>query len=156
MAMCRFAAHRHCLCQMLCYAGVGVTGIALGVGAVNFASHPRALAPSTAASASLSSETSTFTLPFQMLRRFFSSEFRRGFMRRSPLFARPPKSMNASGAENTVKSASAAPSISPVYSNMSFASLSPAMAASYTSFEVISSTGRFRSSEGSFARDSRH
>ena len=109
-----------------------------------FASHPRALAPSTAASASLSSEGRSLTLPFHIESIFFSIELRKGFMSNSPLLARPPNKMNASGAENTVKSANASPSKLPVNSKMSLANVSPATAASYTSLEVMSSVGILR------------
>ena len=86
-------------------AGVGVTGTALGVGAMGLASQPRAEAPSTAASASLSSEGRTLTFPFHMPSIFLSMALSIGFMSMSPLLARPPKRMKACGAENTVKSA---------------------------------------------------
>lgn len=83
------------------------------------ASHPSALAPSTAASASLSSEGITFTFPLNAGNMLASMASRMGRMRSSPDLARPPKRIMASGDENTVKSAKASPSILPVYWNIS-------------------------------------
>lgn len=74
----------------------------------------------------------------------------------SPLFARPPKITNASGEVNDAKSARASPRMRPVNSNTSFAILSLAIAASYTSLDVISSIGMLRSSDGSSLRASRN
>ena len=131
--------------------------IAVAEAATGLASQPKAEAPSTAASASLSSERSILTFPFQGFITFFSRELRNGRISKSPLFDSPPKRMKASGAEKAVKSARASPSISPVYSKMSLAILSPEIAASYTSLEVISSTGILRRIEGSvrMSRNSR-
>ncbi len=62
-----------------------------------------------------------------------------GLRIRSPAFVSPPNNIIASGLENITKFASANPNICPVNSNISFASLSPATAASKTFFESICS-----------------
>ena len=60
-----------------------------------------------------------------------------GFKIRSPALVRPPNKMIASGLENITKLASAAPKIVPVDSKISLATVSPAIAASYTFLESI-------------------
>lgn len=97
---------------------------------MGLASQPSALAPSTAASASLSSLSMTLGLPLNIDSMFLSMASLRGRISMSPLFARPPKSMNASGEENTIMSAIASPSRVPVYVKMSLAIWSPCTAAS--------------------------
>ena len=53
-------------------------------------SQASALAPKIAASASLSAENNTFTLPFQIVSRFFSIFSTTGFRIKSPDLANPP------------------------------------------------------------------
>lgn len=97
--------------------GAWLTAIGAGGGTMvtsGLASQPSALAPSTAASASLSSLSSMRTLPLNIGIMFFSMALRRGRSRSSPLLANPPNRIMASGDENTVKSANASPSRVPV------------------------------------------
>ena len=66
-----------------------------------------------------------------------------GSIIKSPAFESPPKRIIASGLEKEIKSANDSPNILPVNANISLAISSPSIAASNTSFDVISSTGVF-------------
>ena len=113
------------------------------------ASQPRALAPKTAASPSFSSESKMRVFPLKIGRILRSKLSRMGRISNSPDLVSPPKRMMAFGLEKAMKSAKASPSILPVNSYTSRANESPAIAASYTSFDVISSMGRFLNKESS-------